>query len=240
MEGQTQFQTALKKSVLMFNTLTGKGLTEEEGSIFINLLDMAEAYHSAVTHVTTEVKPADKWPPELVKELAKGDPRNNMAPQHKNAGIDAALNEIWAAQPIRNASREHIQGYDWQIVVLSREKDPSDSYVIHFAYKPTQSQFEEHFVKFIARTHYVHANEWNRTLHGWEGITNVYEVAPTLHHKHDHNPRWEQDDMAYRIRYYDRETGELSFKYVPRKPSGNELATYHHTKGFATVQSKVA
>ena len=44
MEGQTQFQTALKKTVVMFKTLTGKELTEEEGSIFINLLDMTEGY----------------------------------------------------------------------------------------------------------------------------------------------------------------------------------------------------
>ena len=42
------------------------------------------------------------------------------------------------------------------------------------------------------------------------------------------------------MRYYDRETGQLTFKYMPRKPSGNELATYHHLKGFAVVQSKVA
>lgn len=237
MEGQTQFQTALKKTVLMFNTLTGKGLTEEEGSIFINLLDMAEGYQSVVTHGTAGMVVSVE---NDGKTGVAAVTHPNMVAQHKDAGIDAALNNPYIAQPIRTTSREHIQGYDWQIVVLSREKDPFDSYVIHFAYQPTQSQFEEHFVKFIARTHYVHANEWNRTLHGWEGITNMYEVAPTLHHKHDHNPRWEQDDMAHRIRYYDRETGELSFKYVPRKPSGNELATYHHTKGFATVQSKVA
>lgn len=237
MEGQTQFQTALKKTVLMFNTLTGKGLTEEEGSIFINLLEMAEGYQSVVTHGTAGMVVSVE---NDGKTVVAAVTHHNMAPQHKDAGIDAALDAPYFAQPIRTTSREHIQGYDWQIVVLSREKDPSDSYVIHFAYKPTQSQFEEHFVKFIARTHYVHANEWNRTLHGWDGITHMYEVAPTIHHKQDHNPRWEQEDMAYRIRHYDRETGELSFKYVPRKPSGNELSTYHHTKGFATVQSKVA
>lgn len=322
MEGQTEFQTALKKTVVMFKTLTGKELTEAEGSIFINLLDMTEGYLSPdVAQVAT----ADKWPAETLADLAKTGPLRtgqrwpNMIPQHLvNYGVagmvvsvgeagnisaapvtaeqiysvkesetsgsscnatgaesgrndnseakalvklvDSALNDPqhthpvprdkksglagyadyeYIAQPITTSERDHIQGYDWQIVVLSREKDPRDSYVVHFAYQPTQEQFEEHFAKFVARTHYVHVNEWHRGDREWVGITNIkYETERLL--KPEHNPRWEQADMAYRVRYYDRETGQLTFKYMPRKPSGNELATYHHLKGFAVVQSKVA
>ena len=158
--------------------------------------------------------------------------------QHRATGIDAARDEPYVAITIRTSERDHIQGYDWQIVVLSREKDPRDSYVMHFTRQPTQEQFEEHFAKFVARTHYVHVNEWHRGDREWVGITNIkYETERLL--KPEHNPRWEQSDMAYRVRYYDRETGQLTFKYMPRKPSGNELATYHHLKGFAVVQSKV-
>lgn len=276
MEGQTKFQTALKKTVVMFKTLTGKELTEEEGSIFINLLDMTEGY------LTTGEQKGDKSAAQLAemkeaKALIKrveealatepvaageyviaamgindmplsfdddetaGSPCNAVGAepgQHKTTGIDGALDKPYVVPPITTSKRDHIQGYDWQIVVLSREKDASDSYVVHFAYQPTQEQFEEHFGKFVARTHYVHVNEWERLRDDWVGVTSHYTNTHRL--GKDHDPRWEQDDMAYRIRYYDRETRALTFKYVPRKPSGNELATYHHTKGFATVQSKVA
>lgn len=295
MEGQTQFQTALKKTVIMFKTLTGKELTEEEGSIFINLLDMTEGYLSPdVTQVAT----ADKWPAETLADLTKTGPLRtgqrwpNMVHQHlvnygvagmvvsvgedgnisaapvaaeqiysvkesepsgsscnvtgaepgqnKSAqvGLDGYADYEYIAQPITTSERGHIQGYDWQIVVLSREKDPRDSYVVHFAYQPTQEQFDEHFAKFVARTHYVHVNEWDRLHDEWVGVTSHYTNTHRL--GKDHDPRWEQDDMAYLVRYYDRETGQLTFKYMPRKPSGNELANYHHLKGFAVVQSKVA
>ena len=256
MEGQTQFQTALKKTVVMFKTLTGKELTEEEGSIFINLLDMTEGY-------LTNGKREELFTKELVQvaqDVAEGrvevtpyvrrterdndsscnavggEPGQNKSAQ---AGLDGFADDVYIAQPITTSQRDHIQGYDWQIVVLSREKDASDSYVVHFAHQPTQEQFDEYFAKFVARTHYVHVNEWHRGDREWVGITNIkYETERLL--KPEHNPRWEQVDMAYRVRYYDCETGQLTSKYMQRKPSGIELAKYHHTKGFAVVQSKVA
>lgn len=254
MEGQTKFQTALKKTVFMFKTLTGKDLTEEEGSIFINLLDMSEGYQSLITTGTAgmvvsvgEAGDISATPvaAEQVYSVKEGDSSASNCnavgaepSQQKATGIDAAWDEPYVAQPITTSKRDHIQGYDWQIVVLSREKDASDSYAVHFANLPTTEQFQEHFAKFIARTHYVHVNEWHRHEREWVSITTRYTGTGRV--EKDHDPRWEQDDMAYRIRYYDRETGALTFKYVPRKPSGNEIATYHHTKGFATVQSKVA
>lgn len=238
MEGQTQFQTALKKTVLMFNTLTGKGLTEEEGSIFINLLDMAEGYQSVVTHGTDGMVVSVDDDGKLGVAAVT---RPNMVAQHVTEVAPVDLSSAvkdWTPKPITNTSREHIQGYDWQIVVLSREKDSSDSYVVHFPHEPNQLQFEEHFIKFIDRTHYVHVNEWAKGPKEWVSITTNYATSHLI--KAEHTPRWEQDDMTYRIRYYDRDTGFPTYKYVTRKPSGNELATYHHTKGFATVQSKVA
>lgn len=231
MEGQNQFQTALKKTVIMFKTITGKDLSEREASLLINLLDLTDGYLSA--NAPKDDNSEAKALVKLVEQAMTAEPV-----QQKATGIDAALDEPYVALTIRTSERDHIQGYDWQIVVLSREKDPRDSYVVHFTHQPTQEQFEEHFAKFVARTHYVHVNEWHRGDREWVGITNIkYETERLL--KPEHNPRWEQDDMAYRVRYYDRETGELTFKYMPRKPSGNELATYHHLKGFAVVQSKV-
>ena len=231
MEGQTQFQTALKKTVIMFKTITGKDLSEREASLLINLLDLTDGYLSA--NAPKDDNSEAKALVKLVEQAVTAEPV-----QQKATGIDAAWDEPYVVPPITTSQRDHIQGYDWQIVVLSREKDPRDSYVVHFAYQPTQEQFEEHFAKFVARTHYVHVNEWDRLHGGWVGVTSHYTNTHRL--GKDHDPRWEQDDMAYRVRYYDRETGQLTFKYMPRKPSGNELATYHHLKGFAVVQSKVA
>lgn len=237
MEGQTQFQTALKKTVIMFKTITGKDLSEREVSLPINLLDLAEGYQSLITTGTSgmvvsvgqagniSVAPVAA---EQIYSVKESEPSGSSC---NAVGSDSV-------QPITTSERDHIQGYDWQIVVLSREKDPRDSYVVHFANLPTTEQFEEHFAKYVARTHYVHVNEWRGWSHEWQGITHRYAGAGRV--EKDHDPRWEQADMAYRVRYYDRETGQLTFKYMPRKPSGNELATYHHLKGFAVVQSKVA
>ena len=238
MEGQTEFQTALKKTVVMFKTITGKDLSEREASLLINLLDLTEGYPSLITTGTSgmvvsvgqagniSVAPVAA---EQIYSVKESEPSGSSC---NAVGSDSV-------QPITTSQRDHIQGYDWQIVVLSREKDPRDSYVVHFTYQPTQEQLEEHFVKFVAQTHYVHVNEWDRGHQEWVGITNTkYDARHFFNRPHD--PRWEQADMAYRVRYYDRETGQLTFKYMPRRPSGNELATYHHLKGFAVVQSKVA
>lgn len=245
MEAISEFKTALKKTVIMFNTMTGKDLTEEEGSIFINLLDMTEGYQSTTTSTsdsTVVVSGSGHSLDEAIALMKSQIEQAHLKDAHAKAfeqPYGAAVVNDYVVQPITTSSREHIQGYDWQVVVLSREKDPSDSYVVHFAYQPTQEQFEEHFTKFVAQTHYVHVNEWHRHDREWVSITKIkYDAKRLL--KPEHNPRWEQADMAYRIRYYDRETGQLTFKYVPRKPSGNELATYHHLKGFAVAQSKTA
>lgn len=237
MEGQNQFQTALKKTVIMFKTITGKDLSEREASLLINLLGLTEGYQSLITTGTSgmvvsvgqagniSVAPVAA---EQIYSVKESEPSGSSC---NAVGSDSV-------QPITTSERDHIHGYDWQIVVLSREKDPRDSYVVHFARQPTQEQFEEHFAKFVARTHYVHVNEWDRLRDDWVGVTSHYTNTHRL--GKDHDPRWEQDAMAYRVRYYDRETGQLTFKYMQRKPSGNELAKYHHTKGFAVVQSKVA
>lgn len=273
MEGQTQFQTALKKTVIMFKTITGKDLSEREASLLINLLDLTDGYLSA--NAPKDDNSEAKALVKLVDEVLVGGltlSGTQCLVNHGTAGMVVSVGEagnisaapVTAEQiysvkesepsgsscnavgaencqhraPITTSERDHIQGYDWQIVVLSREKDPRDSYVAHFAYQPTQEQFEEHFAKYVARTHYVHVNEWRGGAHEWQGITHRY--AGTGRVEKDHDPRWEQADIAYRVRYYDRETGQLTFKYMPRKPSGSELATYHHIKGFAVVQSKVA
>ena len=161
----------------MFKTITGKDLSEREASLLINLLDLTEGYKSLITTGTSgmvvsvgqagniSVAPVAA---EQIYSVKESEPSGSSC---NAVGSDSV-------QPITTSQRDHIQGYDWQIVVLSREKDPRDSYVVHFAHQPTQEQFEEHFAKFVARTHYVHVNEWDRGHQEWVGITTRFPSAP--------------------------------------------------------------
>ena len=160
--------------------------------------------------------------------------------------------------PIHNHDRDHILGYDWQIVVLSREKNEHDSYIVHYAEMPTQAQLDEHFVKFHERTHYVHVNEWMN--YGWEGITERYDrtapassltrknevvrtaPAPELRGRDVSAPPvsspWEQEDKAWRIRYYSDVAGAVIFHYVDKRPTSAEMAHFHHAKCMAVSQAR--
>lgn len=160
--------------------------------------------------------------------------------------------------PIHNHDRDHILGYDWQIVVLSREKNEQDSYMVHYAEMPTQAQLSEHFVKFHERTHYVHVNEW--VNYGWEGITERYDrsaptkalsqsnkvvrtaPAPELRGRDVSAPSisspWEQEDKAWRIRYYSDTSGAVIFHYCDKRPTSAEMAHFHHAKCMAVSQAR--
>lgn len=160
--------------------------------------------------------------------------------------------------PITTDNRDHIPGYDWQIVVLSRVKDRSDSYVIHYAEMPTQAEFDAQYIKFQQQTHYVHVNEWVNW--GWEGITKCYDTssvakklqepdqvvrtvtAPELRGRDvSASPvttPWEQEDKAWRIRYFSDAAGAVIFHYTDKRPTAAETAHFHHAKCMAVSQAK--
>lgn len=349
MEQETQFKAVLKKSVAMFNMLTGKKMTEREGRAFIEIFDMAEAYSSTVapdpaetfdvlSQVTYEgqtdeenserlrkmvenlprftdrrteldktvsatgrrwmdvspagiqivqrqdVVPLDKCgcpvgrctcTNEMLAEAARKhdiDPKflNAMARQESSdnktpiVGIVETENgqfkdgKRYTPPPIRNQSRDHIQGYDWQICVLSREKNPDDTYVIHYAEMPTQGELDEHFVKYHERTHYVHVNEWINW--GWEGITDRYDrsesaaaltkpnavvrtaPAPELRGRDVSQPpmsaAWEEPEKPWRIRYFSDVAQEVIFSYCTKRPTSAQMAHFHHAKCMAVSQAR--
>ena len=85
MEQETQFKAVFKKSVAMFNMLTGKKMTEREGRAFIEIFDMAEGYLKTVapdaaetfdvlSQVTYE-GPTDEERQEHIKQLLERTPR---------------------------------------------------------------------------------------------------------------------------------------------------------------------
>lgn len=199
--------------------------------------------------------------PKVLATVAKQESSENKTPIGGIVETDSGVvkdGKRYSPPPIKCSSRDHILGYDWQICVLSRAKNMEDSYAVHFAEMPTQVQFNEHFVKFHERTHYVHVNEW--VNHGWEGITDRYDrsapaaaltkpnaivrtaPAPELRGRDVSLPPmsadWEQPEMPWRIRYYSDAAKGAVFFYTDKKPTAREMAHFHHTKCLAIVQAK--
>lgn len=166
--------------------------------------------------------------------------------------------ERYTPPPITSGERAHIPGYDWQICVLSRQNDMEDSYIVHYAYMPTQKEFDEHYAKYQQRTHYVHVNEW--VNYGWEGITRSYDTTSVARQLQEPDPvvrtapapelrgrdvsaspvtaPWEQEDKPWRIRYYSDTAGAVIFHYVDKRPTSAEMAHFHHAKCTAVSQAK--
>ena len=350
---EKKFDAVLKRSVAMFNMLTGRDLTEREGNAFIQIFDLTTEYHAPGStgdaaeafNILSAVQPkpglrdrpaADELvaldiptlgdKPKDMPRLPCGCPDGcctcviqvSLSDVAKQAGIEPrVLDQIantesaehdkprWGAviqcdekqsadleqlvdaeqahfaeqrqrvneasrnvslskksryvpPPIKSESRLHIPGYDWQIVVLHRLKDPAKTYIMHYAEMPTQAEFAEHFALFHARAHYVHCNEW--VNNGWQGITDRYDTsapekvlrapnkvvrtaeAPEMKGRDVSQPPlnhpWEEPDKPYRIRYYSDEVGFIRFTYVDKKPTSTVMAHFHHTKCLAISQAK--
>lgn len=305
MEGKTKHEFVLKKTVAMFNKLTGKRMTAREGNQFLDLYDFVSEYASPEaqeeaapaapveltpwqqaslettterapgalsleipTFVGREVEQAVAAAPEPAPELAAAADALNVSPavltqvaatetapparprftfEPPAAAAPApARSGKYAPPPIRTNDREHIQGYDWQLVVLCREKNPENSYIMHYAEKPKQAEFNEHYALYDAKTHYVHLNEWKGR--DWVGITHnfsghYYKPNPNQKPGRDVSAPaladpWEEDGKAFRIRYYSDVLGAVRYQYVDKKPSGSEMAHFHHTKCLAVVQAR--
>ena len=200
--------------------------------------------------------------PKIVEQLARMESAENKQPiggiVETADGVFDARKPRYTPPPITNDNRDHIPGYDWQIVVLRRDKSWDGSYVIHSAVMPTQREFAEHFAHFRARTHYVHVNEWVHNR--WESITTRYDTstpetelrepnkvvrtapAPELQGRDVSVPPmsdpWEEADKPWRIRYYSDVMQRVIFTYIDKKPTGAEMAHFHHTKCLAVSQAR--
>jgi hypothetical protein len=100
LDEETQFKAVLKKSVAMFNMLTGKKMTEREGRAFIEIFDMAEGYLKTVvpdaaetfdvlSQVTYE-GPTDEENRERLRQMVENLPRFT----ERRAGVDDYGNRI--------------------------------------------------------------------------------------------------------------------------------------------------
>ncbi len=198
-------------------------------------------------------QPAMKFKPEVVDT-----PKPAVELLEEACAGDASAR--YSPPSIRTEGREYIPGYDWQIIVLSRDKNPYTSYIQHFAQRPTQHEFEEHFQNFHNRTHYVHVHEkingkfvtitgqfTQRFVNPAEPVKVVHianppaEPAPLTGRDVSATPisdPWMVEEKPFRIRHFCPEAQGIIYTYVDKKPVGREMAKYHHTKVLAACQAR--
>lgn len=135
-------------------------------------------------------------------------------------------------------SFEHVEGFDWRIIVSDRTKNHRNSWVENFIRPPTQEEFEYQFRHFHARTHHVHVNHW---VNGsWETITTDY-----VPHWNKEKPKetlqpseeW-PEGKKYRIKFWDQRIDGFNYVYFDSKPGGIVLNKYHAAKCFAVTEQR--
>lgn len=202
---------------------------------------------------------------QLMSCATAGNSVNMCEPEPVKVDVPTPAVELLAGDryvppPIRTEGREYIPGYDWQIIVLSRDKNPYASYIQHFAERPSQADFEVHFQNFHNRTHFVHVHE---KINGrFVTITDQFtarfvpaaspdkvvhiakppaEPAPLTGRDVSATPicdPWMETDKPFRIRHYSEEAQGIVFTYVDKKPVGREMSKFHHTKCLAACQAR--
>lgn len=135
-------------------------------------------------------------------------------------------------------SFEHVEGFDWRILVSDRTKNHRNSWVENFIRPPTQEEFEYQFRHFHARTHYFHVNHW---VNGdWETITTEY-----VPHWNKEKPKetlkpseeW-PEGKKFRIKFWDQRIDGFNYVYFDSKPGGIVLNKYHAAKCFAVTEPR--
>ena len=135
-------------------------------------------------------------------------------------------------------SFEHVEGFDWRIIVSDRTKNHRNSWVENFIRPPTQEEFEYQFRHFYARTHHVHVNHW---VNGsWETITTDY-----VPHWNKEKPKetlqpseeW-PEGKKFRIKFWDQRIDGFNYVYFDSKPGGIVLNKYHAAKCFAVTEQR--
>ncbi len=70
--------------------------------------------------------------------------------------------------------RDRINGFDWQLIALPRDKNPDGAHFRVFTREPTPEEFFELYKLYDAMTHYVHLNKWSNGYRRYEAITPDY------------------------------------------------------------------
>lgn len=255
MEQEQKFEAVLKKSVAMFNMLTGKTMTEQEGRAFIDIFDLAEAYTAGVVEVPASAEAFDvlsqvDYNGQTVEEQRDHTFHREFVEQGYAKFIPPA--DVLKSCDVLSASEhppevlkselfDHQPGYPWRIVVIDRWKNAENSYAMHFSRLPKQEEFEEEWQHFRAQTHWVHVNHWNGE--SWDTITELFhpgtkkpepEKAVETFKTTD---EWEEG-KNWRIKFWDQRINNFNYVYFVNKPGGMALSKYHSSKCFAVTEKR--
>lgn len=171
-----------------------------------------------------------------------------------------------AARYVETTDRhKHPVGYDWQVCALCREGARDNSFVRCYKSEPTPEEFFELYRLYDAHSHWVFINRWNAGAQRWDkfleeyleqhaqAIRNLRGTIPPRVIKVSKDPEelkgrdvsmppmsdpWEEADKPWRIRYYSDVMQRVIFTYIDKKPTGAEMAHFHHTKCLAVSQAR--
>lgn len=230
MEQEQKFEAVLKKSVAMFNMLTGKTMTEQEGRAFIDIFDLAEAYTAGVVEVPASAEAFDV--------LSQVD-YNGQTVEEQREHIKQMVEQAPEVLKLKDFNPQ--PGYPWRILVSDRWKNHENSHAVHFSRLPTQEEFEEEHKHFHARTHWVHVNHWNGE--SWDTITDLFysfgkkpePEKPVETFKT--TDEWEEG-KNWRIKFWDQRVNDFNYVYFVNKPGGMALSKYHSSKCFAVTEKR--
>ena len=171
-----------------------------------------------------------------------------------------------AARYVETTDRhKHPVGYDWQVCALCRDGARDNSFIRCYKSEPTPEEFFELYRLYDAHSHWVFINRWNAGAQRWDkfleeyleqhaqAIRNLRGTIPPRVIKVSKDPEelkgrdvsmppmsdpWEEADKPWRIRYYSDVMQRVIFTYIDKKPTGAEMAHFHHTKCLAVSQAR--
>jgi hypothetical protein len=154
-------------------------------------------------------------------------------------------------QPLRrqpesfiNDSRFWVQGYNWKILVEPFNTDlHGAAYYVHFKHRPSQQDFNEHYVEFTARRARVHVME--STGSESRRITDEFCSFREAGHMNfgtketmRPNANW-PDGSRFRAVFSDvRIGGQTNYIYFPNNPTKAQIEKISMAKGCVTVDQR--
>lgn len=249
---------SMERLVSMFAIMTNKQLTTDEGFQFLTLWTMVNkagvvaadpvvaeaADQSALAEKEEEAKTVIS--PALPASKAVSEPKKSVMAMPKIEeihipGIDAPLRKV--QNFIESPSKFWMEGYPWRISVEPFDRyGEMKAYYVHFQDRPTQEQFDKHYVHYTSGVCRVHVFEADGTTS--RRITDEYcsfTERSDVNYASDETltPRttW-RDGERFRIRFYDERIKKDNFIYYPHKPGKGEVNRLSTVKKVAIVEPR--
>ena len=246
--------TEVAKAVVMYNTLYSHSpITDDQAQHFLQIWGMVngKVESSPPPPPTDPVVNPQSEPATLPKPKEVAPPILKIAdPKFK-----AIAGEYIPARPpefLESVSNIWPHGYAYRINVspkrdcfISQHESPVFYY---FTEKPTQEQFDEHYGKFLARTHNVHVHYRQRGEgYGCSRTLTITDEYCSWRHRDigcfgdmfDTDPDWREEDARFRIKYKNLNNiakGDFRYVYFENKPTVDTVSEYQRKHSVALLE----